>query len=150
MGLSRATASSVLLLTACIEVDAPRPAPATAPARPAAEGSFEVRVEPPTTAARNQPTAGRVSVVAHAPWHLNLDFPAKLRLRGSEGVRLTAPAQQKADAARYDEDALVFDVPLTVHRCGEQQIDGEIDFAVCDDGSCAPSSEHVAMSVAAC
>ena len=100
--------------------------------------------------ARDLPTSARVSVLARAPWHLNLEFPAKLRLHSTEGVRLPSPAQQRADAARYDEDALVFDVPLTVHRCGEQTIDGEIDFAVCDDGSCAPSSEPVAMSIAAC
>lgn len=148
MAFSRALASSALIFVACIEVDAPRRPPAAPPT--STEGSFEVRVEPPAAAARDLPTSGRVSVLARAPWHLNLEFPAKLRLRGTEGVRLSSPAQQTTDAARYDEDALVFDVPFTVHRCGQQTIDGEIDFAVCDDGSCAPSSEPVAMSIAAC
>lgn len=152
--LLRALACGSLFLSACIEIEgSPRkaaPAPEPAAAAPAHGGTFEVRVQAPASAARGTPTVAQVSVVPTAPWHLNLDFPAKLRLRGTPGVRLPSPSLARTDAARYDEDGLVFDVPLTVHDCGAQSIDGDIHFAVCDDGSCAPSSEHVEMSLAAC
>lgn len=146
-----ALAFLAVLAVSCIEIDPPdrrHPAPDAAPAP--AGATFEVRVQPPALAARGTPTSMQVSVVPTAPWHLNLDFPVKLKLRGTAGVRLPSPSLRTADATRYDENALVFDVPVTVDGCGEQSIDGEVDFAVCDDGSCAPSSEPVAMSLAAC
>lgn len=110
------------------------------------EPSYTVDVEVPPHTARGQEAIARVRVQPKAPWHINLDYPAKLRLESSEAVELDSTLLHKADAERFDDDALVFSVLFTPNAKGPQSIAAEVDFAVCGDAACGPVTEAVQLA----
>jgi hypothetical protein len=102
------------------------------------------------SAQKGASATGTVTVRPKSPWHINVDFPVKLELTASDGVTLSSPSQAKVDAQRYDDDALVFEVPYRVDACGAHEIKGNVDFALCRDEACAPVTEPVTVAVRAC
>ncbi len=111
-----------------------------------AEPGYTVDVELPPDAVRGEATIARVRVAPKAPWHMNLEYPAKLRLDAPEDVQLDADLLVKADAERYDDDALVFSVLFTPSKGGARTIAAEVDFAVCGSDSCGPVTESVELA----
>lgn len=103
-------------------------------------------VELPQGATRGQEALARVRVRPQAPWHMNLEYPAKLRLTAPDDVTLDAPLLRKGDAERYDQEGLVFSVLFTPEAKGARKIDAEVDFAVCGDDACGPVTESVELA----
>jgi hypothetical protein len=129
----------------------PRPAPAARdsaqPGKPSTKVTF---ASASTQMQRGQAAVAHVKVTTADPWHLNLEFPAAVRLSASPGVRLPAGSEKLTTAERFDADGLVFAVPYTVDGCGPQTISAQVDFAVCADNACAPQHEKVSLDLAAC
>lgn len=155
MGRSLSATLCFCMLGACETADPPAtPAvPRTEPAPPPVESAeaatprYTVAVDsPPQTCAGTEAMA-KVEVIPHAPWHMNLDFPASLRLEAPAEVRLVASEQRKEDAERLDEDGLVFAVPLTSSTRGDKRIEGQLRFAVCGDAECAPVFAPVTIEI---
>lgn len=119
---------------------------AAAQAAAAPEPGYTVNVELPPKATKGAEAIARVHVAPTGPWHMNLDYPAKLRLASSNDIALDAKLLRKADAERYDDDGLVFSVLFTPNKKGEHTIDAEIDFAVCGDAACGPVTEAVQLA----
>ncbi len=111
-----------------------------------AEPGYTVDVEVPPNATRGEATIARVRVAPKAPWHMNLEYPAKMSLEATDGVELDAPLLRKGDAERYDDDALVFSVLFTPSEKGAQSIAAKVDFAVCGDSACGPVTESVELA----
>ncbi|MBL4688209.1 MAG: hypothetical protein JKY37_26710 [Nannocystaceae bacterium] len=105
-----------------------------------ADTGYEVGIEAPEHAEAGKPAIAKVSVHPHAPWHMNADFPAKLRMSASEGVDLDAVLLTKNDAERLDDEGLVFPVVFTprIGHTGRVTLTGEINFAVCGVAECSP------------
>lgn len=147
-------AIGALALSACEAGTASRPAPQDQPSPEApktaaeapAEPSYTVDVEVPPDAKRGQEAIARVRVQPKAPWHINLEYPAKLRLRSSDAVELDTTLLRKDDAERFDDEALVFSVLFTPQAKGPQSIAAEVDFAVCGDAACGPVTEAVQLA----
>lgn len=112
----------------------------------AAEPGYTVDVEVPPQTTRGQEALARVRVHPTAPWHMNLEYPAKLKLRAPSDVELVAPLLQKADAERYDDQALEFSVLFTPQAGGARTIEAELDFAVCGDAACGPVTESIQLA----
>lgn len=111
----------------------------------AAEGyTLDVELPPQTT--RGQEAVAHVRVHPRAPWHMNLDYPAKLHLRAPSDVQLVAPILRKDDAQRFDDQALEFSVLFTPNAKGARTIEAELDFAVCGAASCGPVSESIQLA----
>ncbi|MCA9656658.1 MAG: hypothetical protein H6712_17835 [Myxococcales bacterium] len=123
----------------------PTPTAQVQPEAPA-EPSYTVDVEVPPKTMRGQEAIARVRVEPKAPWHINLDYPAKLRLQSSEAIELDATLLHKDDAERFDGEALVFSVLFTPQAKGQHSIAAEVDFAVCGDAACGPVTEAVQLA----
>ncbi len=109
-----------------------------------------VTFDMPSKPDRGDVATATVTVTPQSPWHINVDFPVKLQLSSSSGVTLPSPTQAKVDARRYDGDALVFEVQYRVDTCGDHEITGNVDFALCRDEACAPVTEPVSATVGVC
>jgi hypothetical protein len=112
----------------------------------AAEPGYTLHVELPPRATRGQEAIAHVRVHPKAPWHMNLEYPAKLQLQAPAGVELVAPLLRKGDAERFDDQALEFSVLFTPQAQGSHKIQGELDFAVCGDASCGPVTESLELA----
>lgn len=108
--------------------------------------SYTVDVEVPPQTTRGQEALARVRVQPKAPWHMNLEYPAKLQLRAPADVELERPLLRKADAERYDDGALEFSVLFTPQAKGARTIQAELDFAVCGDEACGPVTESLELA----
>jgi len=144
---------ALLALTAC-EAQTLRPAGASAgqargqdsTAQANAEPGYTVEVELPPQMTRGQEAIARVRVQPKAPWHMNLEYPAKLRLEASDEVSLDQALLKKGDADRFDDQELVFSVVFTPEARGSQTIEAEVDFAVCGQAACGPVTEAVRLA----
>ncbi|MCA9705919.1 MAG: hypothetical protein KDK70_08740 [Myxococcales bacterium] len=105
-----------------------------------------MNVEVPAGAMRGRAAVAKVHVAPKAPWHMNLEYPAKLRLTAPEDVELEDPLLEKGDAERFDDQGLVFTVLFTPQGKGARTIAAQVDFAVCGDASCGPVTESVELA----
>jgi hypothetical protein len=112
----------------------------------AAEPGYTLDVELPPRATRGQESIAHVRVHPKAPWHMNLEYPAKLQLRAPADVELVAPLLRKGDAERFDDQALEFAVLFTPQGQGSRKIQAELDFAVCGDAACGPVTESIELA----
>ena len=89
----------------------------------------------------------RVHVDPIAPFHMNLEFPTRLRVN-RVGTDPTAPHDlDGTDAERLDEDALVFAFPFEAKDDGRVAFDCELEFAVCVTDECIPANLPLSFSV---
>lgn len=142
---------SLVLVAGLVAVACDAQTSGPAAARPgavagAAEPGYVLDVELPPQTTRGQEAIAHVRVHPTAPWHMNLDFPVKLRLQAPADVELEAPILRKDDAQRYDDQALEFSVLFTPQARGPHKIQAELDFAVCGDASCGPITESIELA----
>ncbi len=123
--------------TAAVQAQSPEAAP---------EPGYTVDVELPPQTTPGQESIARVRVQPKSPWHMNLDYPAKLRLEAPADVKLDTAQLTKGDAERYDDEALVFSVLFTPEAKGARKIQAQVDFAVCGDAACGPVTESVELA----
>lgn len=149
----------LLGLVACGNAESKAPTTA-APVEPQAEpgevtattqavDGFSVDIDAPLHAAAGEQVVARVQVEPRSPWHMNVDYPVRLTMLATTGVKLDAPSLKKNDAERLDDDALVFPVVFTAqagHK-GHTTLKGELHFAVCGAAECAPQRVPVEFSV---
>ena len=117
--------------------------------KPMPGAGYEVAVEVSRQARAGQATIAWVHVRPHDPWHMNLEFPARLDMHAVRGVHLDAARLERVDAERLDATGLVFPVVFTPdksHR-GPTTLSGEVHFAVCGTAECAPVQEAVEFTV---
>ena len=112
----------------------------------AAGPGYTVDVEVSSTATKGQESIAKVRIRPKNPWHMNLEYPAKLELSAPEDVALDTTLLQKGDAERFDDDELVFSVLFTPEAKGNRTIEGQVNFAVCGDDACGPVTESVKLA----
>ena len=88
-----------------------------------------------------------LSLVPAKGWHLNLEYPTKVKLDASQGVGLAKNELKKEDASTFGEQGFEFGVNFTPTTAGEGQFTGKIKFAVCQEEACSPQSEEIAFAV---
>lgn len=138
--------ASAVASIACDAQTVGAPAPRAGAVADRAEPGYVLDVEVPPQTTRGQEAIAHVRVHPTAPWHMNLDFPVKLRLQAPADVELVAPILRKGDAQRYDDQALEFSVLFTPRAQGPRKIQAELDFAVCGDASCGPITESIELA----
>jgi hypothetical protein len=88
-----------------------------------------------------------LALVPKKDWHLNLEFPTKVKLEASEGLGLTKALLKQEDAATFAEAGFEFGVRFKPTVAGEGQVSGKIKFAVCQDEACSPQTEEIEFAV---
>lgn len=146
--------SQVLLAFAIAPIACNAETTAPAASRPVAEVAepgqeepgYTLDVELPPQTTRGQEAIAHVRVHPRAPWHMNLDYPAKLHLQAPSDVQLVAPILRKNDAQRFDDEVLEFSVLFTPNARGSRTIEAQLDFAVCGAAACGPVSESIQLA----
>jgi hypothetical protein len=112
---------------------APAPAPAPKPVE-AAPQPYMVRIVPGSGAA-GQAVNSVIEVSPAAGFHINQEFPVKLKLLKTDGVDMAKKELGKEDA-EINEKALRFTVRFTPKAPGKVALTGTADFSVCNDTTC--------------
>jgi hypothetical protein len=123
---------------------------------------FHLKPEEGTlTASKVEAKAGAVAsaevkLAPGAGFHVSTDYPIKLKLMETPGVKLekqvlTAGGRDKTqgDAATLTEKALSFAVKVTPEAAGSYEIKGTFSFGVCEQDSCHPRTQPITIQVAA-
>ena len=76
-----------------------------------------------------------VEVTPAAGFHMNLEFPVRLRVTPPTGLTLGKADLSKEDA-ELTEAALRFSVPFTATAAGKVSLEALGDFSVCNDTTC--------------
>ena len=112
-----------------------------------AADEYDVSATAPATAKAKERAVVRVSLRPKAGFHVNVDYPAKLKITTPDGVTVEKAVQTAKEAARFDKDGLDFDVAFVADGAGAKSFTGTLSFAVCTDSSCKPAREPVAFDV---
>lgn len=110
----------------------------------------------PTDAKAGSEAVARITVTPGKGYHVNTEYPIKLKLASQEGVKLAKDEfaagghdKAKGDADALDEKGLELSVKLTPAASGNYTISGKFKFAVCDHDQCLAKQETIAIAVAA-
>lgn len=138
---------------------------AAQPKAPAGNGDDRLRLKPeegtlaitpPPDAKAGAEATATILVTPGTGYHVNTEFPIKLKLEAPTGVTLAktewvagGSSKDKGDADALDEQHLALSVKLTAAASGTYTINGTFKFAVCDHDSCLAKKEPIAITVAA-
>lgn len=86
-------------------------------------------------AAVGKPATSVIEVRPATGFHINKEFPARLRVSPTAGVTLAKADLSKEDAELTDE-LLRFSVPFNASGVGKVSLAGLGDFSVCNDSTC--------------
>lgn len=84
-------------------------------------------------------TEGKASLTLtpKAGFHVNPDYPAKLKLQDPAPEGLTYPKKVlKKEDGKFEEKGASLDVPFTAAKAGKATIAGTFQFSVCSDKNC--------------
>ncbi len=109
-------------------------APVSTASVPAPAAPYTVRIVP-GDAAVGKPATSLVEVTPGPGFHMNKDFPTKLRLTPAPGVTLGKNELLKEDAELSDEQ-LRFSVAFTSTTAGQTTLSALCDFSICNDTTC--------------
>ncbi len=110
--------------------------------------AFSIELKP-SSAAVGQVASVSVSVKAKGGFHLNQDYPHKLKLEDvPAGVRVEKTELRRADA-ELDERQLTFKLVATPEKAGRHTIHAVLKTSVCDDKQCILKSEKLTLHVVA-
>ena len=114
-----------------------------------AADQYDFKAEAPSSAKAGEKAEAKVSVKAKGEWKINKDYPTKLVLEETDGLKFEKTKLTKAEASSFDEHEAVFKVGFTAAAAGKKEIKGTLKFASCDKAgtSCIPKEEKVAISV---
>ena len=105
-----------------------------------ADPSYNLKIDAPS-AKKAQKAVVKIQITPGAGFHVNKDYPAKLKVEAPAGVKVD-PTQQT-----ITEQAAEFDLPFTADATGKQTFTGELKFAVCSASSCDPKKEKLTFTV---
>jgi len=133
------TLFALLALLACsrqpaAEEPAPKAAAPATPAKAKSASSYTVNIVPGAAKA-GQPSTTVVEVRPGPGFKINLEFPARLKLLTTEGLK-TGKRELSKDDAELTKAVLRFSIPFTPAHAGKLKLDGTTDFSVCNETSC--------------
>jgi hypothetical protein len=115
-----------------------------------------IAVTAPADAKAGAESVATILVTPNTGYHVNTEFPIKLKLDAPAGVTLAktewtagGSSKDKGDADALDEQHLALSIKLTPGATGTYTINGTFKFAVCDHDSCLAKKEPIAITVAA-
>lgn len=110
------------------------------------DASYAVKVDVPPAAVGKHAIV-KLHLKPGQGYHVNKEFPVGVTLVSSAGVKTDKPKLGKADAARFDETGVDFDLDLVAAAPGKQVVAADMKFAVCSATACEPKREKVSFTL---
>ena len=89
-----------------------------------------------------------ITIVPAKGYKWNKDFPAMLTMKeGTEGVVALKGNQYRGDAFQTKDKNVSVAAEVTGKKAGEQALEGELRFSVCNEESCIIATEKVEAKV---
>ncbi|MBW2277768.1 MAG: hypothetical protein JRF63_09770 [Deltaproteobacteria bacterium] len=96
-------------------------------------GSFyTVKVE---TSGSGDSRVAKITTVGKNGYHCNKLYPWKLTITPGDGVTVAKTKLKKGDAKKFEEAAVVFEVPYTAAD-GAKKVSAKLKLSLCDDKQC--------------
>lgn len=111
----------------------------------AEDPSFELRASASGPYTAGEAGSFGIQLTPRGEYHVNEQFPLRVRPCAGEGVTLPSPELDNEDAAEHTEQTARFDVPFTASEAGEHRVSAVVDFAVCTPETCIPETRTVAV-----
>jgi hypothetical protein len=89
----------------------------------------------------------KVVITPKGEFHVNTDFPAKLKITGPSDVKIEKATLTVKDAAKLTKDVAEFDIAFTAETPGKKVFTGEVKFAVCTATDCLPQTQKIEFTV---
>jgi hypothetical protein len=89
-----------------------------------------------------------VTLTGKNGWHLNEQAPVTLKLTPSAGLTVEKQKLNRKDLVEDTKDKARFDIPFVAKQEGDQKIEAEASFVICQEAACKPVKQKVALSVA--
>ncbi len=148
---SNATAPQPAPAAAAAAADSAAPAPA-AEAAPAgvpkvSDAGFDLSLEGPKASLKaGQAGTVEVVLVAKAPFHVNDNYPIKLTLKPTPGIKYDNPTIGK-EAVKLEKMKAVMPVSFMPDGAGKKTVAGEFKFSVCTEDKCLMEKRDLALEV---
>jgi hypothetical protein len=111
-----------------------------------AADKYDLKIDSKAAKASTKSVAS-LKITPKGEFHVNVDYPVKLKLVAPAGVTLEKETQVAKDATTFTKDAAEFKVAFTADSPGKKSFTGELKFAVCTEKDCHPQVEKVAFEV---
>ena len=146
-----------LLLTGCknqtppaAEASVPEPV-AVAPAPEAAgnkfsDESYDLVLRPKGDYAAGKAGEAEVVLTAKPPFHMSQDYPYKLKLNESPGLKFAGPVVDKAQV-KLEAMSAVVPVSFIPEGAGKHTVSGKLYFGICKEDQCKPVNHELALDI---
>lgn len=161
--MMRAVRTAALLVLAGCASSPVTPATVESTARPDARAtrpSFDANAPPrieaptyalqlaaPSNASAGEPAQIAITIEGRGGFHVNLEYPVRIELGGSEGTVLSKATLVAADASELKEEVARFVTEASWSGEGRAWLAARVQFAVCTPDTCVPRQESLAAIV---
>jgi hypothetical protein len=112
-----------------------------------ADSDYALTISAPS-AKMSAKAVAKIKIQPKGKYHINQDFPTKLTIDASSGVKLEKTKLTSKDAVKFEESAAEFEIAFTPASAGKKSFNGELKFAVCEgEQSCVPKSTPISFTV---
>lgn len=90
-----------------------------------------------------------VKLDAVGDYHLNKEYPHKVKVADSDAVKFAKPefGKTSGDFKSANDKSGVITVTFTPAKAGKTEVTGTFKFAVCSDRDCAPAQETIKVAI---
>lgn len=123
------------------------PAQVEGPAGPRIEtGMYALSLAPGKSGfAVGKPGELQIQLEGRGDWHVNQDYPIRVKIAVGEGVSVDKAELVRSDAKRFDEGQVEFLAQVQPSVAGEHEVECEVSFAMCTEENCIREKRTVAM-----
>jgi len=109
--------------------------------------TYIVKAEVPEASSSGEKADVKITLLPKTGWHINQDFPTKLKITAPEGIALASDTQRATDAEKFSEDAALFNVSCNPEGAGAKAFTAEFRFAMCTESTCDPKKAALAWTL---
>lgn len=120
---------------------------AAAPAANAADGALYEITKTDLKVAVGGTATTSLTIKVKGGWHVNGEAPISLALTPASGLSVKKAKLTRADLAASTADTARFDIPVSASEAGKKTINAEAHFVICQEQSCKPVKETLALAV---
>lgn len=125
---------------------APASAGASAARARISEAPFELTLTAKGDFEASKPGMAEVTLDAKEPFKINEQYPYKLKLQESPGIRFASLVVGK-DRAQMNKKQLTMPVTFTPDKPGKYKLSGQFSFSICTDDKCLIEKRDLALDV---
>lgn len=90
-----------------------------------------------------------IKLQGRGDWHVNQEYPMKVVLAASDGIKLDKTTLSRSDAKSFGEDEVLFLARLEPAALGAHDVECDVSFAMCTEENCILERETLAMRLKA-